>query len=193
MKNLMTAIVSVCLVVFVLLAFPASGEERIYTETLRLHVLAASDSTVDQEAKLLVRDAVLEEYGEDFITLKSKEKAEAYLKEKLSEIEKTVERTLAENDLFYTFDVALKEEWFETRTYDNITLPRGEYTALKITLGEGKGQNFWCMLYPALCITPALGEQTTAQAVYDDAAYELVTNGYAVRFRALELFSTLFR
>lgn len=193
MKTWITVLLTLSLALFVLIAFPTSGEESVYSDTLRLHVLAASDKTADQEAKLLVRDAVLAEYGDAFLALKSKEAAEAYLKENLPDIRETVERTLSEKGLVYAVDVTLTEEWFETRAYEEVTLPRGRYTALKITLDEGRGQNFWCMLYPALCVTPALGEETTAEAVYDDAVYELVTNGYAVRFRTLELISSLFR
>ena len=193
MKTLITVLLTLSLALLVLITFPTSGEESVYSDTLRLHVLAASDKTSDQEAKLLVRDAVLLEYGDAFVGLKSKEAAEAYLKENLPAIKETVERTLSEKGLVYAVDVTLAEEWFETRAYEEVTLPRGRYTALKITLDEGRGQNFWCMLYPALCVTPALGEETTAEAVYDDAAYELVTNGYAVRFRTLELISSLFR
>ena len=191
MKNVLTAAVSAVLALFVLIAIPMSGEEAVYESTLRLHVLAASDSTEDQTIKLLVRDAVLSEHGDAFLSLNSKAEAEAYLKDAQHAIEKTVEATLVENGVDPSFSVCVLEEYFDTRTYGDVTLPAGKYTALKITLGEGKGQNFWCMLYPALCVTPALGEETTAKAAYSDATYTLVTNGYAVRFRTLELLSSL--
>ena len=189
MKPLITAVITALLAAFFLVALPASGEEAVYENTLRLHVLAASDTTADQEIKLLVRDAVLEEHGQEFLCFQSKGEAEAYLQTNLASVEKTVQNVLSENGVDSSFCVALSEEYFDTRTYGDITLPAGKYTALKITLGEGKGQNFWCMLYPALCVTPSLGEQTTAKAAYSDATYTLVTNGYAVRFRTLELLS----
>lgn len=192
MKTLITCLVTLFLTALVLLAFPAAGEEQIYENTLRLHVLAASDSTEDQTAKLLVRDAVLERYGEGFLSLRSKAEAEAYVNAHLSEIESTVKESLRAHGLDYTVAITLAEEYFDTRVYDAITLPAGNYTALKITLGEGRGQNFWCMLYPALCVAPALGEETTAKEAYGASAYTLVTNGYAVRFRTLEFFSELF-
>lgn len=192
MKTLITCLITLTLAAFMLLALPIAGEETVYENTLRLHVLAASDSTEDQTAKLLVRDAVLDGYGKDFLALESKAAAQAYLDTHLSEIESTVKATLLENGLSYSVNVTLAREYFDTRAYGEITLPAGEYTALKITLDEGEGQNFWCMLYPALCVAPALGEQTTAKDAYSDAAYTLVTSGYAVRFRALELLSSWF-
>lgn len=192
MKNLVTALITAMLAIFLVFALPTSGEEAVYENTLRLHVLAASDTTEDQAAKLLVRDAVLAHHGDAFLACTSKEEAEQYLSSHLSSIEKTVEKTLADNGLEYSFKVALAEEYFDARTYGDITLPAGNYTALKITLGTGKGQNFWCMLYPALCVAPALGEQMTAEEAYSGAAYTLVTNGYAVRFQTLELLSSIF-
>ncbi len=192
MKNLVTALITAMLALFLVFALPTSGEEVVYENTLRLHVLAASDAIEDQTAKLLVRDALLEDHGEAFLACATKEDAEEYLSLHLSSIERTVENTLVENNLDYSFTVTLTDEYFDTRMYEEVTLPAGNYTALKITLGEGKGQNFWCMLYPALCVAPALGEEITAEDAYEDATYELVTNGYAVRFRTLEIFSSFF-
>lgn len=192
MKTLLATLFSLILALFFVLALPSSGEETVYADTLRLHVLAASDSTADQGAKLLVRDAVLSTYGDAFLSTQSKAEAVELLASQLPEIKHTVEKTLAENDLEYSVAVSLADEWFDTRTYGELTLPEGKYTALKITLGEGKGQNFWCMLYPALCVAPALGEAVTAEEAYTDAAYTLVKNGYAIRFRTLELISSLF-
>ncbi len=191
MKTLIATLFSLVLALFLLLALPAAGEEAVYEDTLRLHILAASDETADQTAKLLVRDAVLATYGEAFLAASDKKSAEAYLSSRLPEIEKTVKDTLEENGLAYSVTVTLADEWFDTRAYGEITLPEGKYTALKITLGKGEGQNFWCMLYPALCVAPALGERVSADEAYTGASYQLVKNGYAVRFRTLELISSL--
>ena len=117
MKTVITCFISLCLAIFVFLAIPAAGEEAVYENTLRLHVLAASDSTEDQTAKLLVRDAVLNEYGEAFLTLESKKAAEAYLDTRLAEIKRTVAEVLDENGLNYTVDVTLTEERFDTGVY----------------------------------------------------------------------------
>lgn len=194
MKTVVTFFTALALAVFALIAFPSSGEESVYTDTLRLHILAASDDTADQEAKLYVRDVILMEYGEALRACTDKASAEAYAASHKEEIKERVIRVLSERGLDYTVSVSLGEEWFDTRVYDDVTLPAGKYTALKITLGEGKGQNFWCMLYPALCVTPSLGERVDpAKEAYDESAYLLVTkSGYAVKFRVLEIFASLF-
>ena len=141
-----------------------------------------------------MRDAVLCTYGEAFSSLKSKEAATQYLETHLPDIERTVRATLEENGHDYTARVELTEEHFDTRSYGELTLPAGEYTALKITLGKGEGQNFWCMLYPALCTEPAKGEQIKIAAdTFDEEEYLLLTDsGYAVKFRTLEILSHIF-
>ena len=120
MKNLVTALITATLALFLIFALPASGEEAVYENTLRLHVLAASDATEDQTAKLLVRDAVLEDHGEAFLACATKEDAEKYLSSHLPLIERTVENTLAENGLAYSFTVTLTDEYFDTRTEINL-------------------------------------------------------------------------
>ena len=194
MKTVVTLFFTLVLVVFLILAFPASGEESVYTDTLRLHILAASDDTADQEAKLYVRDAILSEYGDELRACADKASAEAYVAAQSDAIRRVAEEALAARGLDYSVSVTLTEEWFDTRVYEDVTLPAGNYTALQVTLGEGKGQNFWCMLYPALCIRPALGDTVDpTKDAYNEGAYLLVTgSGYALKFRALEFFSSIF-
>ena len=192
MKTAITFLITLLLAATLIFALPVAGEESVFDDTLRLHVLAASDSTEDQTAKLIVRDAVLERYGAAFNQSASKETAVAYVSENLASIKEHLESTLAKEGLSYEVSVALSETWFDTRTYDAITLPCGVYTALTVTLGEGRGQNFFCMLYPALCTAPALGDKlSVAEDGYDDGAYRLVTGNYAIRFRTLEILSAL--
>ena len=194
MKTFVTFFFTLVLAVFLLIAFPAEGEEAVYADTLRLHILAASDDTADQEAKLCVRDALLAEYGEAFRACTDKRSAEAYVEAHREDIQKTAEAALAARGYDHAVSISLDREWFDTRVYDDITLPAGSYTSLRVVLGEGRGQNFWCILYPALCVAPALGEEVDPLAeAYDESAYLLVTrDGYAVKFRALEIFSSLF-
>lgn len=194
MKILLGTLLSLLLAFGILLVFPLSGEEEIYTSVLRLHILAESDDTADQAAKLAVRDALLSHYGEVFALNESKEDAVAYVRENLTSIKETAATALAEFGYEGKVTAELTEEWFDTRTYDDITLPGGTYTALKITIGEGRGQNFWCMLYPALCVKPALGEVSveSTEAFDKDTYLFLSRGGYGVRFRVLELLSAAF-
>ena len=156
-------------------------------------MLAASDSTADQEAKLAVRDAILSAYGEDLAACTDKASAVALVRGRETEIVRIAKEALAARGVDAAVTVEVAEEWFDTRTYVDFTLPAGTYTALKVTVGEGKGQNFFCMLYPSLCIAPALGETVTKEsAAYDGAAFLMITeDGYGVRFRALEVLSRL--
>ena len=185
---------SVVLIFFLLLALPVSGEEGIYESVLRLHVLPAGDSAEDQNLKISVRDAVLQEYGEPLSALKSKEEAETFLALKKAEIEEFVNNFLKEEGVEQTASVTLAKEFFETRSYGEITLPEGYYTALKITLGEGKGQNWWCVLYPALCTEAAMGDRVTvAMEELSESEYRLVSeSGYMIKFRTLEILEGIF-
>lgn len=193
MKTLITSILTVALALLLLLALPASGEETVYTDTLRLHVLAASDTTADQEAKLAVRDAILGAYGEELAACESHAEAVALVTERREALMQTAKAALAARGMDTPVAVEVSEEWFDARTYVDFTLPAGRYTALKITLGEGRGQNFFCMLYPSLCISPALGETVEkGSAGYSEETFFMITkDGYGVRFRALELLSAL--
>ena len=86
----------------------------------------------------------------------------------------------------------MEEKYFNTRVYDGFTLPAGYYTALTVTLGEGKGQNFFCMLYPSLCVTPALGEELDADAAEQELGAVFTKSDYVLKLRSLEVLSALF-
>ncbi len=194
MKTLSTVLISLVLIFFLILALPISGEEGVYDSIVRLHVRPAGDSAEDQNLKIAVRDELLSRYGEELGTLESKEEAEAYLEEKRPEIEAFVNAFLNENEKEVTATVTLEEEFFETRAYGEITLPAGYYTSLSVTLGEGKGQNWWCVLYPALCTEAAMGERlSVAKEQLSEPAYRLVTDsGYLIKFRTLEILEGIF-
>ena len=194
MKTLASVLISLVLISFLLLALPVSGEEALYDSVLRLHVLPASDSAEDQNLKIAVRDAVLEKYGEALAEVQSKEAAEAFLNEKRGEIEAFANAFLKEKGIDQAATVTLEREYFEARKYGEITLPGGYYTALKIKLGEGEGQNWWCVLYPALCTEAAMGERMSiAKEQLSESEYRLVTDsGYLVKFSALEILDGIF-
>lgn len=130
--------------------------ERVRGETLRLHIVANSDTEEDQRHKLLVRDALLEEYSELLGRAESAEAAERFAHFLLEDIRRTAEKTLREADDEHPVEVSLTEMYFDTRTYeDGITLPAGEYAALRVVIGEGGGHNWWCVMYPPLCLPAA--------------------------------------
>ena len=157
-------------------------------------MLPASDRAEDQNLTIAVRDAVLEKYGEELTAVKSKAEAEAFLNGHRDEIEGFVNDFLKEKGINQTASVTLEREYFDTRKYGEITLPAGYYTALKITLGEGEGQNWWCVLYPTLCTEAAMGERVNvAKEQLSESEYRLVTDsGYLVKFRTLEILDGIF-
>ncbi len=136
----------------------AAAAEQAQEQVLRLHILANSDSPADQELKLLVRDRLLTESKSWFAQTDNKEESEAILQEKLPAIAAIAAAELQKQGSPQTVKVSLCREDFATRIYEGFALPSGTYDALRIEIGEGRGQNWWCILFPSLCI-PAAGEE----------------------------------
>lgn len=126
-------------------------------DVLRLHIPANSDSDEDQAIKLKLRDYILGKYGEELSDFDNAEQAAARAEELLPEISADCDEFLRENGFDYGANAELVTMYFSTREYDKLILPAGEYRALRITLGEGKGQNWWCVIFPQLCL-PAVTE-----------------------------------
>lgn len=189
MKTAFACMLTLFISALLLAALPIRGEEEIYRDVIRLHVLAASDSEDDQRKKLLVRDAVLMQYGDLLATAESREEAEEMLDEEmLGQIRETAEGVLDGESVTVCFSL----EDYPTRTYGDFSLPGGKYLSLRILIGEGKGKNWWCVLYPPLCTAGAVKDMDYALS---DAEYDLIlgsTKGYRIRFKALEVLSALF-
>ena len=130
---------------------------------IRFHVVANSDSREDQALKLLVRDAVTRELEQTMESLENVKQAKAYLSCHLEQIETLAEQTLEAAGCPQGVTVTLGQEAFDTRHYDTFSLPAGTYESLRITIGEGNGQNWWCVVFPTLCYSAA-GEDWEAQA-----------------------------
>lgn len=188
MLLLLFSVVLSFMMIFVADGFRAADTVR--EECLRLHVLADSDSEADQAVKLRVRDAILEETKDIFVSCSSADEAVIKATEKKEEIRQTAERVLRENGFNYGAEVFIEEEYFGTRQYENVSLPAGNYTALRVILGEGEGHNWWCVMFPPLCL-PAV-TQRNDDSVYDvfgENGGALVTgkSGYKVKFRIVEI------
>ena len=119
----------------------------------RLHVIANSDSDEDQAVKMQVRDAVLEATKDGIIECKNAQQAQEYIQENLEIIEETANETLTENDFDYSATAQVGIFPFPEKTYQDVTYPEGDYQALEITLGKGEGRNWWCVMFPPLCLT----------------------------------------
>ncbi len=129
--------------------FPA--KEKQNTEYLRIHIRANSNLESDQEVKYLVKEKLVHYLTPLLAECKTKENAEKELKNQLCNIEIIADEVLCEKGYSYKSKAILKEELFPTRTYDNLTLESGFYDALIVELGDGKGDNWWCVVYPPLC------------------------------------------
>lgn len=163
---------------------------EIRNSVLRMHVIANSDSDADQELKLKVRDAVLQagkEYFDGSITASEAEEKLIPIKDKL---EQAAKQTIEENGFDYGVRVTICKEYFGTRTYDNdITLPAGQYEAVKVIIGEGKGHNWWCVMFPPMCL-PAAQSDAEIDSVLSDSELSVVKSNpkFEPRFKIIELF-----
>lgn len=137
--------------------------ESVRGEVLRLHIPANSDSPEDQAIKLEIRDMVLNEFGSRFDGCADLSLAEQQAALLIPEIERRCTEYLHENGFSYGAHAELVSMYFTTREYDRLILPAGEYTALRITLGSGEGHNWWCVIFPQLCI-PAVSDKAPANA-----------------------------
>lgn len=150
-------------------ALPTAGEEQLYDRVIRLHVLANSDTEEDQTLKLQVRDAILCALEEDSITADSADDAEALYTEQLARLEAVACKTVADAGYDYDCHVTLTRECYPVRTYDaggtQYTLPAGTYRSLRVMIGDANGKNWWCVLFPPLCLSLAAEQKIPA----DDA------------------------
>ncbi len=160
---------------------------------VRLHVVANSDSEEDQSVKLLVRDAVLEEAAKWYGGAQSMEEASSQLCTHLQSLGETARTTLAENGMEYSAKVEMTEMYFSTRDYGTFRLPAGRYRTLRVTLGEGQGKNWWCVVFPSLCLPAAGEEQSDLLLSLPESEREIVENPeqFQVKFKAVELWESL--
>lgn len=189
--------VGVCFLIasFVWLGTVIADRAALRNELIRLHIVANSDGERDQALKLRVRDAVIESLESGMADVADVGQAKAYLQENLPKIEKAAERVLREAGCGDTVKAALAVEEFGRRVYDTFTLPAGVYDALRITIGEGAGRNWWCVVFPSLC-TPqtAAGFEETADGagMPESLACALEgKDGYEVRFFLLDMLGAL--
>ena len=184
MKKILFPVIMILLSVLMMAAIPTEAEGAIYQDTVRLHILANSDTEEDQTLKIALRDAVLEEYGSELSFFENAEKAKEELKSKIPEIEEFTKEKIREFGYEYPAQVTLTTEWYETRDYENFSLPSGYYSSLQIIVGEGEGKNWWCVMFPPLCLDAAVDK---IHVEYSDAENLLISKKYAIKFKILEL------
>ncbi|MFI3249682.1 MAG: stage II sporulation protein R [Eubacteriales bacterium] len=164
----------------------SDGQEQLADGLIRLHVVANSDTTFDQDLKLVVRDQVLLAAEELYPEGASYDEISTILTTQLPHLQEVGQSVAGE----YPVTAELVELWFPTKVYENFSLPAGIYTALQVTIGEGEGENWWCVAYPPLCVGAA--SMTLEQAVeagsFTNAELDLITGeGYVLKFKSIEL------
>lgn len=179
-------------VIYSVIPFQAVCSE-IPNDVFRFHILANSDSEEDQALKLKVRDKVLEKTKILFDTANSKSDAEEFVKANLETIEKIAQNEVYKNGYNYPVKAEVVNMHFDTRYYESYTLPSGMYDALRITIGNAKGHNWWCVMYPSICISTVDEGKDRAKDALSDDEYSVVTdNKVEYKFFIVELFQKIF-
>ena len=166
--------------------------EGVRDSVVRLHILANSDSEEDQALKLKVRDAVLAASEDWQETAANAEEALVLAESRLPEIEAVARHTIVAEGYDYPVRAEVCRMYFTTRQYDTVTLPAGTYDAVRLSIGKAEGQNWWCVMYPPLCVGAAT-DRKAATALWGDRRQDLVQGGdrYAVKFKVVEWAQTV--
>ena len=191
----------IALMLGVLIAVVTAGwlgreQKELAGSVIRFHVIANSDSAEDQALKLAVRDRVLARAEEIYPQDATLAQAQAALESNLNLLAAAGREVVEERGYDYPVAASLEECWFPTKEYEGFALPAGNYTALRVTIGEGTGQNWWCVAFPPLCLGAA--SETLDQALeaghFTPEQGALVTGdgeGYVLKFKAMELLGEL--
>ncbi len=187
----------ICAVLFTfILGFDASAEaSELSGKLVRLHVVANSDTEADQTLKLQVRDAVLAELRPRLEGVSDAKAAREIISNSLTDLEKAAGEVIRENGFDYAVTATILKESFPTTQYDNFSLPAGEYLSLRVKIGEARGHNWWCVVFPPICDAGELEPETSAAIGLSDADLGLITQdtpGYTVKFKFIELIHALF-
>ena len=195
MKKIAILCAVTLLSLFILGFLPVHGEDKIYDSVIRLHVLANSDSEEDQALKLRVRDSVAALTEELTRSAPDIDTAEHILRENLDLIRECAQKTLTELGCEHRVSVELGMENYPRKSYDSICFPAGEYRSLRVMIGEAEGQNWWCVLFPQLCLGAATAKQAEDAFIsvgFTPDQYKIITQTdeprYKLRFKLLEIF-----
>lgn len=177
-------------------AWAGQEQAQLAGQVIRLHVLANSDTQADQELKLAVRDRVLEQAEGLYPQNATLEQARAILEDNLNALAAAGQQVVNEAGKDYPVTACLEQCWFPTKEYGDFALPAGEYTALRVVIGEGAGQNWWCVAFPPLCLGAATEsvDDATAAGLFTEDQAGLMTReneGYVLKFKSLELLGEL--
>ena len=162
-------------------------QSSLSSSLVRRHVIAVSDDEYEQSLKLRVRDGVLSYISPKLRDVKSAQQAQEIIKNELDGIKAAAESSAEGRSV----EVTLSQEYYPTRNYEKFSLPAGKYQSLRVILGEGEGHNWWCVVFPPLCISAAEQEQAVESMSEDMRGIVTEEDGYEYKFRILELWGEL--
>ena len=199
MKKILTFTVALCLVFAMVGLLPIHGEEAIYDSVLRLHVVANSNSEEDQSLKLSVRDAILQRPELISADCENIEEARTLTLSNLESIRECAKEEIRRLGYSYDVEVRLSEEQYPQKTYGSLCFPSGKYLSLQILIGEAAGENWWCVLFPPLCLdaaTSKANEDAFIAVGLTPDQYKVITQTdtptYEARFKILEVIEEAF-
>lgn len=191
MKKILILISVFALSLVILNFLPVHGEEAVYDSVVRLHVLANSDTDADQALKLKVRDTVIAEMSGILTGCKNKNEALDRLDSALPKLEAAAVARVREEGYSYPVSVSLGREKYPRKSYENVCFPAGEYDSLQVKIGDAEGRNWWCVLFPELCLSGATkAESAFIEVGLTSDQYKIITETekpkYKIRFKILE-------
>ncbi len=197
MKKILTLTLCLCIVFLFVGLLPVHGEEEIYDSVLRLHVVANSDSEADQALKLCVRDEVIMLTEELCGNAKDITEAASIMGENMRAVHDAAKAEILRLGYDYPVEVRLCREEYPRKNYGSLCFPSGEYLSLQVLIGEAKGQNWWCVLFPPLCLDAASSYKSNEDAFISVGLtpdqYKIITESntptYKARLKFLELFT----
>ena len=165
--------------------------EDLRHNILRLHIVANSDSQTDQELKIKIRDEILAETSDLFLNVTNLEKAKKEVGNSLEKFEEIANSVIKQNGFNYKAKAYLDEHYFDTRVYENFTLPAGYYPSLVIKLGKAEGKNWWCVVFPTVCIPAAAKGDLTDSVNEKSANIAKQSSQYVMRFKTVEIYEKI--
>lgn len=178
-------------VIYSVIPFQAECEQ-ISNEVFRLHILANSDSEEDQSLKLKVRDSLLKYTDRLFSEAENSDEAERIARDNLESLRAVAQREVYANGYDYKVKAEVVNMYFNTRYYERYTMPAGMYDALRITIGSGEGHNWWCVMYPSICISSAVETDKRVEDTFSQNQQEIVKgNEFKYKFKVVEIFEKI--
>ena len=187
-----------CFILTSISSYASTVSQNLSSNFFRLHILANSDSKLDQDLKLKVRDAIIEHMNSQNFSNTNKSEVINSVRNNLEIYKQIAEDTIEEAGFYYPVSIEIGNFYFPTKIYGNISLPAGYYDALRIKIGNAEGQNWWCSLFPPLCfvdISSGIIDEESKENLKENLSEEefaIITNNsetIKLKFKILEIFS----